>query len=356
MMKRINRIMAIMVFLLLLTSTLVGCGNSNANAPVQKPTTQTITDMMGNKVEIPVEVKRIADSWQAHNEVVAMLGAGDKIVATIHTPQSRPWLFKVVPALSNAKTTFDANGVKIEELIKTKPDLVFVSQGDKSAKTITEAGIPVVEFKTFKNYGELKELFKITAGYLGDNAIKRAELYTSYLDSKLKMLTDVTSKIPEGQKPKVLHISLLSPTITVDGNDTIINSWIEVAGGINNAKEITGNGVQVNLEQILKWNPDVIIIGNQNKDWKKVLTDPEWANISAVKNKRVYLNPDGAFYWDRYGAEEALQIQWAAKLLYPDKFPDLDIAKETKTFYKTFFSYDLTDGDVQNILNGLPPS
>ncbi len=129
-----------------------------------------------------------------------------------------------------------------------------------------------------------------------------------------------------------------------------------VAGGINSAKEVSGNMLKVNMEQILKWNPDVIIIGNTVKDWDKVLTDPAWADISAIKTKKVYLNPDGAFYWDRYGAEEALQIQWAAKLLNPDKFVDLDIAKETKTFYKTFFSYDLTDNDVQKILKGLPPS
>ncbi|MDD4753057.1 MAG: ABC transporter substrate-binding protein [Desulfitobacteriaceae bacterium] len=352
-MKKHNGIMAVMVLLLLISMILVGCGNKSS-VQVQTPAKQTITDMMGNKVEIPVDPKRLGDSWQAHNEVVAMLGAGDRIVATIHTPQSRPWLFKVVPAMNNAVQTFDANGVKIEELLKTKPDLVFVSQGDKSAKTITEAGIPVVEFKTFTNYDELKELYKFTASMLGEEAQKRAVSFNSYLDSKLKMLTDVTSKIPEEKKPKVLHIMALSP-LTVDGNNTIINSWIEVAGGINAAKELSGNGLKVNTEQVLKWNPDVIIIGASVKDWNKVLTDPEWANISAIKSKKVYLNPDGAFAWDRYGAEEALQIQWAAKLLNPDKFPDIDIAKETKTFYKTYFNYDLTDDDVQRILTGLPP-
>lgn len=340
----------------MMTMALAGCGSNKTNLQGQKPVKQTITDMMGNKVEIPVEVKRIGDSWPANNEVVAMLGAGSKIVATYYTPQSRPWLFKVVPDMNKAIQTFDTNGVNIEELIKTKPDLVFVTQGDKNAKKITEAGIPVVEFKTFKNFEELKELFKFTASMLGEKEKQRADLYASYLDSKLNMLTDVTSKIPEEKRSKVLHIASLSP-LAIDGKDTIINSWIEVAGGVNAAKEITGNMVKVNMEQVLKWNPDVIVIGNSMlKDWEKVLTDPGWTNISAIKTKKVYLNPDGAFLWDRYGAEEALQIQWAAKLFNPDKFPDLDIAKETKTFYKTFFSYDLTDNDVQKILKGLPPN
>ena len=171
MMKKTNLIAAVMALLMMFSLVLTGCGSNQSAVQETQPAKHTITDMMGNSVEIPVDVKRIADSWQAHNEVVAMLGCGDRIVATIHTPQSRPWLFKVVPAMERPPRPSIKAGWNIEELIKTKPDLVFVSQGDKSAKAITEAGIPVVEFKTFKNYDELKELFKFTATMLGEDAV-----------------------------------------------------------------------------------------------------------------------------------------------------------------------------------------
>ncbi|OAA84007.1 putative ABC transporter permease protein [Clostridium ljungdahlii] len=60
----------------------------------------------------------------------------------------------------------------------------------------------------------------------------------------------------------------------------------------------------------------------------------------------------GTFLWDRYGAEEALQIQLAAKTLHPYKFQNIDIKQEAKNFYKTFFNYNLTDDEVNRILDG----
>ena len=73
------------------------------------------------------------------------------------------------------------------------------------------------------------------------------------------------------------------------------------------------------------------------------------------KTKKVYVNPAGVFSWDRYGAEGALQILWAAKTLHPELFKDVDIAAETKKFYKEFLHYDLSDKEVGYILNGLDP-
>ena len=77
-----------------------------------------------------------------------------------------------------------------------------------------------------------------------------------------------------------------------------------------------------------------------------------------MKNKAVYANPTGVYLWDRYSAEEALQILWAAKLLWPTQFANIDIIQQTKNFYSTiFFHYQLTDADVAAILAGNgPPS
>lgn len=60
--------------------------------------------------------------------------------------------------------------------------------------------------------------------------------------------------------------------------------------------------------------------------------------------------------WDRNTPEEALQIQWAAKIFWPDKFKDIDIIKETQSFYKQFFDYDLSTEDAQKIINASPIS
>ena len=52
------------------------------------------------------------------------------------------------------------------------------------------------------------------------------------------------------------------------------------------------------------------------------------------KNNRIYANPTGTFPWDRYSAEEALQILWAAQLFHPEQFKDLNMVEKTQAFYK----------------------
>lgn len=358
--KLIKTILPVIAIILLLS----GCSNtvSSNKTDDKNAKTKIITDAAGRKVQIPLNITKIGDAWQAHNEVLAMLGAGDKVVSTILTQKGRPWLYKVNPQMNNAVTVFGTDSVNAEELIKTKPDIVFMPLNDKSVNKVSDLGIPTVELN-FTDFKSLKGCINLTGDILGADAKKRAENYISYLDSKLNTITDITSKIPKDQKSKVLHVTSLSP-ITVDGKSTIINAWIEAAGGVNAASEVKGNNKEVSMEQILKWNPDVIILSsnttmkmsNGKKNINQLLEDPSWKQVNAVKKGKVYFNPDGAFYWDRYSAEEALQIQWAAKILHPDKFKSIDIVKETRYFYKTFLNYDLTEAEANKIINDEPPS
>ncbi len=164
------------------------------------------------------------------------------------------------------------------------------------------------------------------------------------------MLNSTVSTIPATEKPKVLHVMSLNP-LKIDGNNTLIDTWIRTAGGVNAAaNDVSGNGQVVTIEQVLKWNPDVVIIGGTMKDLNTVKNDSQWKQIKAVQDGKVYINPKGVFNWDRYGAEEALQIQWVAKTLYPDKFPTIDIRSETRSFYQTYFNYSLTESDLDSIL------
>ncbi|SEJ30520.1 iron complex transport system substrate-binding protein [Propionispira arboris] len=343
---------------IVLSFVVTACGGEQA---VTKNEKLVITDTTGAKYEIPNKIDSIADAWPAHNEVLAMLGAGDKIKATVHTKEVRPWLYKVNPHMNDAQTVFTTNDVNIEELMKTKPDIIFIPTNSVNAAKLKDLGIPVLQL-AFTDFDGLKDCFRTTGKILGPAASKKAEAYITYLDEKLTKVKAVTDPIAKEQRPKVLHITALNPLI-VDGTNTIIDNWIEVAGGINAAADIKGNMKTVTMEQIIAWNPDVIIVSsntlNNAKDGIRstdvLLNDPAWQGIKAIQTKKVYVNPDGAFLWDRYGAEEALQIQWAAKVLYPEQFKDIDVVKETQYFYKNFMQYDLSEADANRIIAGQNP-
>lgn len=354
-MKKLKILSGVMVTLLLFT----GCSStSNSTDSTKKSTSksafQTITDSTGKKVKVPTKISKIADSWKAHNEILPVLGAGDKIIATSLTKKNQPWLYKVNPTMNKATPTFGTT-FNAEELLKNKPDIVFSADSDTFKDKISSIGLPVVTV-SFKDFDSMKKCISLTGRILGGDAVLRANKYNTYLDKKLKIVKGVTSQIPDNSRPKVLHLQSLTP-LKVDGSNTIINDWIEAAGGINAAKEVNGNMKEISTEQILKWNPDVIIVGANGipADLDTLLKDSRLQNVPAIKNNRVYQNPAGAFDWDRYGCEEALQVQWAAKMLYPSKFKSLDMVSETKYFYKTFLNYNLTTDEVNRILKAETP-
>ena len=137
---------------------------------------------------------------------------------------------------------------------------------------------------------------------------------------------------------------------------TIIDEWIRYAGG-KNAITADGPQITVTIEEIVKANPDIIIIGGtqSRKGIEQLMNDPQWASLKAVQNGRVYSNPVGTFNWDRYSAESALQILWAGQMIQPELFSDVNLVKETQEFYKTFLHYDLSIDDAQRIIAGEGP-
>lgn len=352
---------------MLAAALLAGCGHpapapsSPAPSSGAVPGSRVVVDSTGASVTVPVPVTRIADAWPAHNEIVQLLGAGDKIVATSLKPQVTPWLYTVQPALRKAPTAFTGNTVNIETLTAARPDVLFASDSTQFAARTADAGIPTLQL-IFQSFDGLKKVVDTTAGVLGPAAQDQARRYDSYLDGRLAAVSQVTARIPVAQRPSVLHVNSLSPLV-VDGTDSIIDAWITAAGG-RNAARVSGNLRPVTTEQVAQWNPDVIVLGSDAAGsaatpaqvLDRLQTDPFWGHLAAVREHRAHVNPSGAFLWDRYGVEEALQIQWAAKTLHPDLFGALDMVAETKDFYARFLHYRLTDDQARRILAAQDPS
>ncbi|WP_337009111.1 ABC transporter substrate-binding protein [Pantoea sp. AS142] len=314
---------------------------------------QTVTDDSGNRIEISKPAQHIADAWFAHHSLLMTLGAGDRIVATVNHPVDRPWMFKVQPSLSQALQaqgkTFNA-----EALVARKVDAIFVPANDPDAQSYRLAGIPVLAMN-FDDFDSMKRSLITTAQVVGTPAASaRAQAYNHYLDTQIASIAAKTAGLTDSQRPRVLHIQSLHP-LKVDGRSTLIDTWIRLAGGRNVAASVNGNMRPVSPEEVIRWDPDVIIIGAgagtlAESDYRTL-----FASVKAVKQRQVWQNPSGVFPWDRYGTEVALQIQWAAKQLHPALFSKLDMTKATRAFYRTFYDYALTVNDAQRILQALPP-
>ena len=346
----------IVVFLLAIMTALLmvaGCGTENASQGNQS-TTRIVKDIDGTEVTIPKDITRVADLWHANNQVVLMLGGADTLVSTTKNVQGLPWFAQVYPRIKEIPAPVKGTDVQMEEIQKLNPQVVLASSKSQ-IEMARNAGIPAVHVN-FADYDGLRKTVNITADVLGGNAPEIAKQYITYLDGKIKFAEDKTKAIPDADRPSVLHIVGGDNLLKVDGHKTIIDEWIRYAGG-KNAITADGPQITVTMEEIVKANPDIIIIGGtqSRKGIEQLMSDPQWASLKAVQNGRVYSNPVGTFNWDRYSAESALQILWAGKIIQPQLFSDVNLVKETQDFYKTFLHYDLSVDDAQRIINGEGP-
>ena len=320
------------------------------SAPVEK----TVTDMAGRVVTVPVNVERVACLVGPAYDSVFMLGAMSKI-AVLGMTQNK-WAQVMNPALAQMQTVNNAQNPNIEELTAKDVQVAFFWNTPDPIKAMTNAGISVIVSDASKSnpttademQNAIKKNIQLMASVLGSAYQAQADAYCKYIDDTVKRVTAVTSTIPETEKPLVYYIRGQSP-LTVHGAYSSTRWWVEMAGGNFVTKDIqTNTYTDVTMEQVIKWNPDVIFMGRVNNT-SPVVEDIKWGGINAVKNGRVYINPCGEFYWD-YGVEGPLMLLYIAKTLYPDKFADIDMVKEIKSFYSQFFGYSLTDDQANRIL------
>ncbi|MDD4360539.1 MAG: ABC transporter substrate-binding protein, partial [Syntrophaceticus sp.] len=127
--------------------------------------------------------------------------------------------------------------------------------------------------------------------------------------------------------------------------DMYQNDLITLAGGKNAAGELTGGWVDISPEQLIEWNPDVIVIVQYttNITPEDVLTDSRYQGINAVKNKQVFWFPSNLSPWDYPSPEAAVGILWTAQKLQPDLFPDLDMIDEADNYFETFYGKTFTE-------------
>jgi iron complex transport system substrate-binding protein len=325
--------------------------------------TVTVTDLAGRTVQIPTDVHAIACIAGPSYERVFLVGGASKIALITPFVKGMPWAMKVIPGLSDKPTLLSEQDPNVEDLLKRNISLAFFWDYQKPIDKMTAAGIPVIvstqivnteakphSIEEFRN--AFKKDIRIFGTALGPDSQKKAEAYCQYFDEKADRILAVTSTIPESERPKVFYAGGPSAQRT-QGQYTYTHWLVEMAGGSLVSKNVSQQKFDATMEQVMVWNPDIILMGRMNST-ATVLNDPKWKEINAVKTGKVYLSPEGVFYWD-YSSEGILLLEYMAKTFHPDKFPDLDMKKEVKDYYTQFYTYSLSDEEADRILRHMPP-
>jgi iron complex transport system substrate-binding protein len=112
-----------------------------------------------------------------------------------------------------------------------------------------------------------------------------------------------------------------------------------------------GNSLTVDAEQIVQWDPQVIMLNSQIGA-HAVLNDPALQTVSAVKNRKVYVCPYGIYLWSVRSGEGAMLPLWLGTKLYPDRFTDVDMKEVVRYFFNHFYNYNIPVSEIETVLAG----
>lgn len=313
-----------------------------------------VKDSDGKEVAVPYHVTRVAPLIGAFAQVTGMLGAEQKICSSV--PRLSEMFYRIFPSVK--QSTLSGNlPSNIETLIASKTQVVYGPTSfflsEANIAQLQASGIAVVKISNFATIEEIKESVRLIAEILGEDAPQKAQMFNNYYDKTLLEVQNRTASV--SSKLTVLALNFSAGNYSTINDADIGAQYIKVAGGKNAASDYVIGSKDivkiVNGEQILMWNPDVIIT-NSNPSREVILKNSAFQTLNAIKNKRVYVVPTGVYLWSVRSAEGALQPLWLGKMFYPERFADLSLEKEVKYFYKEFYHYDVSDDEVKMILEG----
>ena len=351
-MANMKKFMAVILAVTLFCLSLVGCGNTTSKEENQ---TRTVVDMTGNTIEVPQTVDKVFVDWASGITLVMTLGATDKLVVapTAFETDTFAWARIICPAIDNVEKNDDAY-TNVEVALNYEPDVVITNNID-NIEMYNKVGLTAI-YVNFNSNESFKESMTIVGSALGEDELAAAEKYNQYFDDNVAMVSERLADVSDTEKPSVYYVdSRFTDVYHTVGTGEIQEEWITIAGAkLATAADFEGRNLEITAEKFLSLDPDIIMIGAQNQAdvYDMLMTDKVLSGLSAIKSDSVYRIPQGIFPWCRTGAEAAIQVVWAAKLLYPEQFTDIDVTQVARDFYKDFYGTDVTDETLSGIMAG----
>lgn len=301
--------------------------------------------------------ERIVSFLPSATEVLYEIGAGDQIFGVTHEckfPESAKRKPKVInssfdPAKMNSKEIDN----KIVELMQSgrdiyviddrilkeaKPDLI-VAQGvcevcSPFTKEIKRA-ISILDYKP--------DVLILDPHDLDDILISIMDVAerVGRIKEGRKLVVSLQNRIdsirirPKENKPKVLCIEWIDPFFAAGH---WIPQMVEIAGGINGLGSYGKPSYRIGIDEIIKFDPDKIIlmpcgfdIDRTLIEFKQAKISNDWKSLQAVQNNEIFAVDAGA-YFSKPSPRTITGLEILAKIIHPDKF--LDIIVPTNSFIK----------------------
>jgi iron complex transport system substrate-binding protein len=315
---------------------------------------RSIIDGAGRKVVIPQRIERIYAAGPPASILVFAI-APDKLIGwtTAWREAERPFIAKRYADLPTlGRLTGRGNTANVEVVLQAKPDFI-VDYGTVSPtlssladRVQEQTGIPYVLLDG--DFNRMTEAI-LQVGRIA-NEEKRATELARYAQDTVLDISRRVAKVPASQRPRVYY-GRGPQGLNTGLAGSISAEFIEQLGAVNVAADLGQGGlVQVSIEQVLRWNPDVVITIDPNYH-ALVRSHPLWRELKAIKAGRIYLAPNVPFGWIDFppSINRLIGLRWLARVLYPDAFPE-DLRPIVRDFYTRCYHQTPTEAQLDALL------
>lgn len=351
------------IILILVILVICGVGAHLFLTPstIENSGSKDVTDMANRTVQIPATVNHVVATAPPMTTIIYML-APDKLTGvnfqwTDAELEFVPSKYQNIPVVGGWYGSQDGS---YEEFIASEPDMVVESIDEGMGvdlNTVEErqnkfGEIPVVAVVDASDLKEMPKSITFMGEILGTQ--DKAKQLCDFDEKYLKLTNETASQMSDSDKKSVYFAEGNDGLQTVPSGSSQ-SQQLELIGANNVADELdqgnTSSGFQVSMEQVIKWNPDIIITTSPDF-YNTVKSDSSWSQLDAVKNDEVYLSPQSPFKWfgRPVGANLIIGLPWVAKVVYPDQYTNINMVEVTQEFYSDFYHTDLSAEQAKQIL------
>lgn len=301
----------------------------------------TVQDAAGRTVTIESDAKRIISCYYISTASLLALGCREQIIGIEKKADTRALYHLAAPEFIDLPAVGSGKEVNLETILALDPDVVILPMKLKdAANDLAEFGIAALLVNPEDENG-----FHDCVKLLGDISGKKTEA-----ENLLKRYDEMNEKISEklsGVKPVSVYMSAESDPLMTYPADMYQDRLIEMAGGVNVAGSISSKTkVAIDPEQLLVWDPDVIIIvSGAGYGPEAFLENEQFEYLSAVQNGKVFCMPEGVESWDYPTPSSILGTAFISHILHPDLYSYDQLLSDATGFYYEVYGIE-TDAAI----------
>jgi iron complex transport system substrate-binding protein len=354
----------LLAFALLFAGIFALNGAGRKETPQEAAGTVVFTDSAGRAVEVPEKITRIAPSG-ALAQIFLLAIAPDMIcaVSSAYGPGEAEFIPAYFADLPVVGQFYGAANLNPEEIARIGPDLVIDVGEPKDTIVLdmdgisSSTGIPAVHVTA--TLLSTPEAFR-TLGSLLDRR-EQGERLARFCEKTLSATDTLMERVGENKKSVLYCLGKAGLNVLARGSfhTEVLDRMADNRAVVDNPAS-RGSGNEANLEQILLWDPEVILFA-PGSVYSSAASDPAWKQMRAVKSGAYYEVPVGPYSW--MGSPPSINrymgMIWLGKVLYP-RYAAYDLYAELAEYYRLFYSHELTREQFDRLtarsLPGGPPA